>query len=96
MGIVRKTQLIFVYCLEGPCTFDAEPVGRWFRAWWYHHNRSTTLSGEGHSFAESGTQSDEEEEISTVEIEDDVNYLRSLDPKEWKVRFKKESLICES
>jgi hypothetical protein len=35
--------------------------------------------------AESGSQSDEEVECSTVEIEDDVEYLRSLDPKEWKV-----------
>ena len=70
-----------------PCSIDVEPVGRWFRAWWHHHNhRNGALSGEGHSFAESlDTVSDEEAECSTVEIEDDVVYLRSLDPKEWKV-----------
>lgn len=64
---------------------DCEPVGRWFKAWWYHHQRNGALSGEGLSLAESGSQSDEEVECSSVEIEDDVEYLRSLDPKEWKV-----------
>lgn len=63
---------------------DVEPVGRWFRAWWWHHHRSGGVS-EGASLGESATQSDEEEDSSTVDIEDDVNYLRSLDPKEWKV-----------
>lgn len=62
---------------------DVEPVGRWFRAWWWHHHRSGGVS-EGASLGESATQSDEEEDSSTVDIEDDVNYLRSLDPKEWK------------
>ncbi|XP_046457191.1 dnaJ homolog subfamily C member 2-like [Daphnia pulex] len=70
--------------LSGTCHTDVEPVGRWFRAWWYHHQRNGALSGEGLSVAESGSQSDEEVECSTVEIEDDVEYLRSLDPKEWK------------
>lgn len=28
--------------------------------------------------------SDEEEDLSQYEIEDDLEYLRSLDPKEWK------------
>lgn len=70
--------------LSSTCHTDIEPVGRWFKAWWYHHQRNGALSGEGLSLAESGSQSDEEVECSTVEIEDDVEYLRSLDPKEWK------------
>jgi len=70
--------------LSGTLSLDVEPVGRWFRAWWWHrHHRSGALS-EGFSIAESGSQSDEEIESSTTEIEDDVDYLRSLDPKEWK------------
>lgn len=70
---------------SGTLSLDVEPVGRWFRAWWWHrHHRSGALS-EGFSIAESGSQSDEEIESSTTEIEDDVDYLRSLDPKEWKV-----------
>lgn len=71
--------------LSGTNNIEVEPVGRWFKAWWYHHQRNGALSGEGLSFAESGSQSDEEAECSAIEIEDDVDYLRSLDPKEWKV-----------
>ena len=67
-----------------PGALDVEPVGRWFRAWWWHHHRNGALS-EGVSFAESADRSDEDEESVDVEIEDDVDYLRSLDPKEWKV-----------
>ena len=73
----------FLLVSLGPCTLDVEPVGRWFRAWWWHHHRNGATS-EGLSLNDSGTQSDEDEDTS-VEIEDDVDYLRSLDPKEWKV-----------
>lgn len=70
--------------LSGSISLDAEPVGRWFRAWWWHRHHRNGAPSEGFSIAESGSQSDEEIESSTVEIEDDVDYLRSLDPKEWK------------
>lgn len=73
----------------GPCSIDVEPVGRWFRAWWYHHHRLGATSGDGFSVGESGSESDGEAETN-IEIEDDVEYLRSLDPKEWKVS----TLIC--
>jgi len=66
-------------------SLEVEPVGRWFRAWWWHHHHRNGAPSEGFSVAESGSQSEEEiDESSNVEIEDDVDYLRSLDPKEWK------------
>ena len=71
---------------QGSESLEVEPVGRWFRAWWWHHHHRNGAPSEGFSVAESGSQSEEEiDESSNVEIEDDVDYLRSLDPKEWKV-----------
>jgi len=57
------------------------PAGRWFEAYWNRRNNTRTISQ--HSVASEESDSEGESEAD-IEIEDDVTYLRSLDPKEWK------------
>lgn len=63
--------------------FQVEPVGRWFLSYWerLHAARGISLSGAG---GESASESESEEEETEVEFEDDLDYLRSLDPKDVK------------
>lgn len=58
---------------------EIEPVGHWFHAYEARRLRGHHLSEGGESEEES-----EEEESLVVEIEDDIKFLRSLDPAEWK------------
>ncbi|XP_064105361.1 dnaJ homolog subfamily C member 2-like [Macrobrachium nipponense] len=58
---------------------EVEPVGRWFHAYEARRLRGHLISSAGESEDES-----EEEEAPEVEIEDDIQYLRSLNPAEWK------------
>ncbi|KAK7070136.1 DnaJ (Hsp40), subfamily C, member 2, partial [Halocaridina rubra] len=58
---------------------EVEPVGRWFHAYEARRLRGHLISSAGESEEES-----EEEEQPEVEIEDDIGYLRSLNPAEWK------------
>ena len=69
---------------------EVEPVGRWFLSHWdrLHAHRGMSSSGAGagsdeEDGADSASSSSEEEE-EDVEFEDDLEYLRSLDPKECK------------
>lgn len=58
-----------------------EPVGRWFESYQARRHARHTIS------CHSVESSDEEDEDSTTleeETEDEVSYLRSLDPKDWK------------
>lgn len=58
---------------------EVEPVGRWFHAYEARRLRGHLISSAGESEEES-----EEEESPDVEVEDDIRYLRSLNPAEWK------------
>merc|ERR1712001_673983 len=57
-----------------------EPVGRWFLSYYerLHTARGTSIGNE--SLSESESEDSEGED----DFEDDIVYLRSLDPKEWK------------
>lgn len=57
-----------------------EPVGRWFHVHEARRLRGHLISSAGESEEES-----EGEEGPEVEIEDDIQYLRSLNPADWKV-----------
>ena len=60
---------------------EVEPVGRWFLSKWERLNSTRTLS---HGYG-SDSSSDEEEDVDEEGIfEDDLEFLRSLDPKETK------------
>merc|ERR1739838_789583 len=58
---------------------EVEPIGHWFHAYEARRLRGHYLSEGGDSEEES-----EEEDALDVEIEDDIKFLRSLDPAEWK------------
>ncbi|TRY61199.1 hypothetical protein TCAL_01484 [Tigriopus californicus] len=64
---------------------EVEPVGRWFLSHWdrLHAPRGFSTSGFASDSSESDSDSSPEEEVE-VEFEDDIQYLRSLDPKEIK------------
>lgn len=59
---------------------EVEPVGQWFHAYEARRLRGHLISSAGESEEES-----EDEENPEVEIEDDIQYLRSLSPADWKV-----------
>lgn len=56
-------------------------MGRWFHIYEARRLRGHLTSSAGESEEES-----EEEEAQEVEVEDDIHYLRSLNPADWKVR----------
>ncbi|KAK8753069.1 hypothetical protein OTU49_002349 [Cherax quadricarinatus] len=58
---------------------EVEPVGRWFHGYEARRLRGHLISSAGESEEES-----EGEEGPEVEIEDDIQYLRSLNPADWK------------
>jgi len=58
---------------------EVEPVGRWFLNQWDRINSNRTLS---HGILSESSDSDSEEEDDEALFEDDLEYLRSLDPKE--------------
>ncbi|XP_063848823.1 dnaJ homolog subfamily C member 2-like isoform X2 [Scylla paramamosain] len=58
---------------------EVEPVGRWFHIYEARRLRGHLTSSVGESEEES-----EEEEAQEVEVEDDIHYLRSLNPADWK------------
>ncbi|KAB7503867.1 DnaJ-like protein subfamily C member 2 [Armadillidium nasatum] len=63
---------------------EVEPVGKWF------HNHQISRGKVHHHSAGGGNVSDEEpseeddDDVPDVEIEDDIRFLRSLDPADWK------------
>jgi len=61
---------------------QVEPVGKWFVQQWERLHSNRTLSHGVLSGEES--ESEEEEENDDSQFEDDLEYLRSLDPKETK------------
>merc|ERR1719422_1058194 len=58
---------------------SASPVGRWFLSQWDRINSNRTLS---HGVLSESSDSEMEEEDDEDLFEDDLEYLRSLDPKE--------------
>eukprot|EP00095_Tigriopus_kingsejongensis_P006425 maker-scaffold469_size162558-snap-gene-0.27 protein:Tk06425 transcript:maker-scaffold469_size162558-snap-gene-0.27-mRNA-1 annotation:"hypothetical protein DAPPUDRAFT_312603" len=66
-------------------SIEVEPVGRWFLSHWdrLHAPRGMSTSGLPSDSSETGSESGDEVE-EEVEFEDDIAYLRSLDPKEIK------------
>lgn len=58
---------------------EVEPVGRWFLHHWDRLHSSRTGS---HGLLSESSDSEEEEVDDAAEFEDDLEYLRSLDPKE--------------
>eukprot|EP00096_Caligus_rogercresseyi_P009601 TRINITY_DN3281_c0_g1_i1.p1 TRINITY_DN3281_c0_g1~~TRINITY_DN3281_c0_g1_i1.p1 ORF type:complete len:622 (-),score=203.88 TRINITY_DN3281_c0_g1_i1:163-2028(-) len=63
-------------------TIEVEPVGRWFLCQWDRLQAKRGLSREGAQ--ESSSESESEDEETEIQFEDDIDYLRSLDPKECK------------
>jgi len=61
---------------------EIEPVGKWFIQQWDRRHSNRTLS-QGNLTEESDSESEEEEEDES-QFEDDLEFLRSLDPKEVK------------
>lgn len=61
-------------------TVRVEPVGRWFEAFCTRRRQKHTLSH--HSLQSSSEE--EEEEDTDDEFIDDEEYLKTLDPKDWK------------
>jgi len=59
---------------------EVEPVGRWFLAQWDRINSTRTISAN----IMSESSEDEDNGVEEDEFEDDIVYLRSLDPKETK------------
>jgi len=59
---------------------EVEPVGRWFLAQWDRIHSTRTISSNIHDDSSSDDEDGDEDEI----FEDDLEYLRSLDPKETK------------
>lgn len=65
---------------------EVEPVGKW-----YHFYELARLKSHQNNLLEEEENSEEEEdedegeEEHEVEIVDDITYLRSLDPADWKV-----------
>lgn len=68
---------------------EVEPVGRWFHVYEARRLRGHLTSSAGESEEES-----EEEEAQEVEVEDDIHYLRSLNPADWKVRQAKQMMAA--
>ena len=60
---------------------EVEPVGRWFLSKWERIHSSRTLS---HGAASDSSGDEEEDEGDDSIYEDDLEFLRSLDPKETK------------
>lgn len=58
-----------------------EPVGRWFEVFCTRRRHKQSLSQ--HSLQSSS--SEEEEDGLDEELENDEDYLKTLDPKDWKV-----------
>jgi len=63
------------------CEREIEPIGKWFLHQWdrLHSNRTTS-----HGVLSESSDSESEEEDDEGAFEDDIIYLRSLDPKETK------------
>jgi len=59
---------------------EVEPVGRWFLAQWDRINSTRTISAN----IMSESSEDEDNAVEEDDFEDDIVYLRSLDPKETK------------
>ena len=59
---------------------EGEPVGRWFLS---HYERSHCARGTSASY-ESLSESASEDSETEEDFEDDIDYLRSLDPKDCK------------
>jgi len=63
-------------------TIEVEPVGRWFLSHWERLESGRGLSEAGGGRGASDSESESEESEVEVDFEDDLEYLRSLDPKE--------------
>jgi len=66
-------------------SIKVEPVGRWFLSHWerLESGRGLSISGVGGG-QESESESESQESETEVDFEDNLEYLRSLDPKECK------------
>ena len=67
-------------------SFQVEPVGRWFQAHWNRLHAHRTISEHNESGEIDAASDDESDDDSSegeeeIEFEDDIVYLRSLDPK---------------
>lgn len=79
------TDIVYLHSLPLICylalrSFTYERVGHWYEIYSRKRQRISTLSTSG------GEDSDSESDSSDVELDDDnEEFLRSLDPKSWKV-----------
>lgn len=60
---------------------EVEPVGRWFLSHWDRLQSNRTISA---GYMSDSSEDEEDDTIDEDEFEDDIEYLRSLDPKETK------------
>ena len=73
--------LLYINLFAVLTTVRVEPVGRWFEAFCTRRRHKQTLS---HNSLHSSSDDEEEEDLND-EFEDDEEYLKTLDPKDWKV-----------
>ena len=69
-----------------------EPVGRWFHAHWNRLHAHRALSENNDAVDGEGASDESDDDSSSggeeeIEFEDDIVYLRSLDPKVGKPRL---------
>jgi len=60
---------------------EVEPVGRWFLSHWDRLQSNRTISA---GYLSDSSEDEEDSSYDEDEFEDDIEYLRSLDPKETK------------
>lgn len=71
--------------LRAPLTVKYEPAGKWFETYCLRRKQRETLStGSNGLLSESSSEESLAETDLTPEDEDDLDYLHSLNPKEWK------------
>ena len=74
--------IVYFFKLSALVQVEIEPVGQW-----YHQYEYSSIHGTSHELNSTENSSDEskDRENKDIVIEDDINFLRSLDPTKWKV-----------
>ena len=58
-----------------------EPVGKCY----HHYEQTRSKNFSSSNLSEDESSEDDDKEKLEIVIEDDINFLRTLDPSEWKV-----------
>ena len=82
---INKMWVIILFVFISALTqVELEPAGQWF-----HQYEYSRIHGSSHEINSTENSSDEskDREHKNFAIEDDITFLRSLDPVKWKVTF---------